>query len=77
MHTPVQKTREELIWEEGATDELSPMQATPESDEIEAADAAELMAVEMVDLSTLEALNVALPAGLDLAAFQEALPPQG
>ncbi len=72
MHTPVQKTREELIWEEGATDELSPMQATPESDEIDAADAAELMAVEMVDLSTLEALNVALPAGLDLAAFQEA-----
>ncbi len=72
MHTPVQKTREELIWEEGTTDDLAPLPGTPESDEVEETDAADRMAVEMVDLSTLEALNIALPPGMDLAALQEA-----
>ncbi|HEU5369785.1 MAG TPA: sigma-70 family RNA polymerase sigma factor [Ktedonobacterales bacterium] len=73
MHTPVQKTREELIWEEDKTDELPLMQAAPESDEAEEIEAADRMAAEMVDLSALEAFNVAVPAGMDLAAFQEAL----
>jgi RNA polymerase primary sigma factor len=72
MYTPVHKTREELIWEEGATDDLPPMQATPEPEEGDEAEAAERMAAEMVDLSELEALNMALPAGLDLAAFGDA-----
>jgi RNA polymerase primary sigma factor len=73
MHTPVQKTREELMWEEGATDELSSTQAAKESEEVEESEAADLLAAEMVDLSAFEALNVALPDGLDLAALQEAL----
>jgi RNA polymerase primary sigma factor len=72
MHTPVQKTREELIWEEGTTDDLAPLPGSPESDAVEETEAADLMAVEMVDLSTLEALNIALPPGMDLAALQEA-----
>ena len=73
MHTPVQKTREELLWEEGATDELPSLQTHSEPDEGEENEAADLMAAEMVDLSALEALNIAVPGGLDLAAFQEAL----
>ncbi len=73
MHTPVQKTREELMWEEEAADELPATQAAKESDEAEENEAADLMAVEMVDLSALEALNVTMPGGLDLAALQEAL----
>ena len=72
MHTPVQKTREELIWEEGTTDDLAPLPGTPESEEVEETEAAERIAVEMVDLATLEALNIALPPGMDLAALQEA-----
>jgi RNA polymerase primary sigma factor len=73
MHTPVQKTREELIWEEDMTDELPSMQAAPEPDEAEETAAADRMAAEMVDLSALEAFNVAAPAGMDLAALQETL----
>jgi RNA polymerase primary sigma factor len=72
MHTPVQKTREELIWEEGTTDDLAPQPGTPESDEVEEPEVVERIAVEMVDLATLEALNIALPPGMDLAALQEA-----
>ncbi|HEY7347316.1 MAG TPA: sigma-70 family RNA polymerase sigma factor [Ktedonobacterales bacterium] len=73
MHTPVQKTREELIWEEGVAAELPSAQATPEADEAEEMETTDRMAAEMVDLSAFEALNVALPAEMDLAAFQEAL----
>jgi len=72
MHTPVQKTREELIWEEGVAAELPPMQAAPEANEAEEIETADRMAAEMVDLSALEALNIVLPTGMDLAAFQEA-----
>ncbi len=71
MRTPVHKTREELIWEEGVAIELPTMQATPGADEVEEIDTADRMAAEMVDLSALEALNVAVPAGLDVAAFQD------
>ncbi len=72
MHTPVQKTHEELLWEEGTTDDLLPMQAISESDEVEEPEEADRLAAEMVDLSALEVLNITLPAGMDLAAFQDA-----
>ncbi len=75
MHTPVQKTREELMWEEGTTDELPPAQATGESEEAAEGEAADLLAAEMVDLSAYEALNVGISGELDLAAFQEAFAP--
>jgi RNA polymerase primary sigma factor len=71
MHTPVQKTREELIWEEVVGIELAPMQTTPETDEAEEIESADRMAAEMVDLSALEAFNVTVPGEVDLAAFQD------
>ncbi len=71
MHTPVHKTREELIWEEGVAIELPTMQAAPGTDEAEGTEATDRMAAEMVDLSALEALNVAVPAEMDEAAFRD------
>jgi RNA polymerase primary sigma factor len=72
MHTPVQKTRNELIWEESVAVDLPPRQETPGVGKAEETDAADRMAAEMADLSALEALRAAAPAEMDLAAFQDA-----
>jgi hypothetical protein len=41
MHTPVQQTREERIWEEGVARELPTISATPETDAAEEREQAE------------------------------------
>src|SRR5579859_7847366 len=69
MHTSVQKTREELIWEEGMG-ELPALLDTPKAVEAEDTELAHLLATQMADVSALEALTAAGPDEINLSAFQ-------